>query len=92
MKVALKMLVLTGILWLVALAFQSRVTPAVMLDAVVPPKVLATMTPEERIQIQEQLRRASTPGYLSWVGAAAVLILSVTALKMAPETTPQKPN
>lgn len=83
MKVPLIILFLIGVLWLGALAFQSRITPVFLLDAVLPPKVLAATTPEERTQIQERLRQVSASSYFSWIGAAAVVVLSGVALKMS---------
>jgi hypothetical protein len=56
MKALLLTLLLIGILWLGALACESRVTPAFLLDTILPPRVLAATTPEERAQIQNKLR------------------------------------
>jgi len=70
MKAVLRLLVFIGVAWLVALAFESRIAPAFQLDAVLPPKLLAAATPEERNRVEDRLRHIAAPGFFSWSGAA----------------------
>ena len=51
-----------------------------LLDYVLPVRVLSDTTPEERQHIAARIGRLQPPGYFSWIGAAAVLLLSGYAL------------
>jgi hypothetical protein len=91
MKICLIALLIVGGLWLTELSFRRFVDPAFALDAFIPPKVLAASSPEERAQMQEELRRFLAPSYLSWTGALLVVLCSSVALKLIPKKEPIQP-
>jgi hypothetical protein len=83
MKNQLRLLIVVGIAWLIGLGVQQTVVPVVMIDAILPPDVLAMTTAQQREQIEKKLRQAYAPRWISWSGALAVLFLSVQAFVAA---------
>jgi hypothetical protein len=80
MKKTFWMILFVGVCWLIALAMQAEVTPHIMLDAILPPRILESTTPEERMEIAAALREHFPPSILSWIGACGICGLSVYGL------------
>jgi hypothetical protein len=80
MKGALRAIAAIGILWMAALTFERTIIPHVMLDAILPERILRQTTPEERQEITERLKKHQAAGILSWLGAAGITLLSLYAL------------
>ncbi len=77
---SLRLLIVIGLIWFAVLAMQTSVIPHTLLDAILPPRVLAEATSEERSKIVDQIALMYAPSYLSWFGASAVVCLSSYAL------------
>ena len=82
MKSILRTLLMIGILWSLGLVWRLTIQPAVLLDAVLPPRLLKDTSLEERQEITHNLRRVSRPSVVSWLGALASIGLSGAALRL----------
>ena len=74
--IALSLMALTG------LAFRAEFSGHVLLDVVLPPRVLANTTAEERNEIVDRLSASHRPSILTWIPPIGVLLLSSYALSV----------
>lgn len=80
MKNTLRLLVLVGFAWLGGLIIQRSIVPHIMLDAVLPQRVMMETTSGERMDIADRLASMYGPSFYSWIGALLVIALSSYAL------------
>lgn len=69
-----------GLLWFLFLFMDQKVMPAMMLDGLLPSRVLAATTPEERMTITQQLKRDRQVSPFPWIGVGMLVALSVYGL------------
>ena len=72
MKKSLYLILVVGACWIAALAMQSEVMPHILLDAILPPRILELTTLEERMEIATALRKNFSPSIFSWIGAWSI--------------------
>src|SRR4051794_20394100 len=80
---AIRLIVALSLLWLVCLWISQSVLWHASVDAIVPPRVLAVATPEERQQITERVTASRYPSVVGWIFPVAMLLLGSYALVAA---------
>lgn len=81
MKNSLRLIITLSLCWIIALVLLRSVAGPLLLDVILPPRVLTATTPEERQEIAERLRESSNPSVLLWVPPVAIMLLGIYALR-----------
>jgi hypothetical protein len=81
-KNVLRVIIVLSLLALAGLAFRAVIPRVVLLDFVLPPRVLANTTTEERNQITARLSASHRPSFLAWIPPIGILLLSSYALAL----------
>ncbi len=80
MKTAIRYIIAICVVWMLALAIRATTARHKLLDAVLPARVLAEATPDERQHIVDRLTSSRRPSELAWVPPVAILLLGSYAL------------
>jgi hypothetical protein len=80
MKPTFWIILLISACWIAALFMQSQVVPYLMLDSILPPRILDLTTHDEQAKIAATLKKQYPPSILSWIGACSVFSLSIYGL------------
>ena len=81
MKNSLRLIVTLSLCWIIVLVLLRSVAGPLLLDFILPPRVLTATTPVERQEIAERLRESSNPSVLLWILPVAILLLGIYALR-----------
>jgi len=80
-KNSLRLIVTLSLCWIIVLVLLRSVAGPLLLDFILPPRVLTATTPVERQEIAERLRESSNPSVLLWILPVAILLLGIYALR-----------
>jgi hypothetical protein len=84
----LRIIIALSLLVLMGFAFRAaEISGHVLLDFVLPPRVLANTTTEERTQIVDRLGASHRPSFLAWIPPIGILLLSSYALSLEKKNT-----
>ena len=84
MKNALRLIIAIALLWIVGLMVRSSAGYGhILLDHVLPERVLAQTSADERITIAERLSHRGKPKVISWIAPVAILLLASYTLLAA---------
>ena len=77
---AIRLIVALSLLWLVGMWISQSVPRHESVDAILPARVLAVATREERQQIAQRVTASQNPSVVGWVFPVAILLLGNYAL------------
>ncbi len=80
MKIVLFLLVFLSVGWLMFFVEGPHVIAHAALDGILPPRVLESATPGERLEMAAALEKLITQRRGAWIAPATVLALSLTGL------------
>ncbi|HEX8281230.1 MAG TPA: hypothetical protein VF551_07625 [Chthoniobacterales bacterium] len=81
MKNALRLIIVTAVLWLLGLTMQSGAAgDASRLDHVLPVALVQSITTEQQTHITDRLARLARPHPIEWIPPICVLLLASYAL------------